>query len=902
MRTGTLLLAFSVLATCVASVGGIRTIAPRTDDPTRFGGSPYGGFRDGPGDVARYYHPQGIAVSPDGREVFIADSWNHRIRRVDVATGQTTTLAGSVPGFQDGEAHAAAFHYPNSLAISPDGGFIFVSDSWNHRIRAVVLGTGVVTTVAGKGFPGFRDGSRTEARFYYPAGIALSPDGTTLFVSDSWNNKVRAIKVRSGETFTVAGGVRGYEDGPANEAMFSQPRGIDISRDGQTLYVADTGNNRIRAVILASKAVVTLAGSGVRGFRDGDPLDAQFARPTGVLAALEGDQVFVADGGNAMVRSVPVPPDLAKVTAEGGYEAAGPGEVFTVSRAPSTVDDDPKADVNKPGILGGKGHVGNQRNSDFGFGATAVEQGAGKAILGKMTCPYDLGTVPSEARGKIFLTDRDSHTVFAMDVSTGRASPLSGIGVAPVNAVGAIYDSSRKRPDSGVAQFGAAQAGSGPDAAAETHAVESDWMREAMVEAARTAGDASLAGALAKPTTTADEHSLTGSAAKVARQHHTWWFGSSRPAGLGKTSTGAASSDAGDLDGGDGEGEAAGEGALWAWVIWAAAALGMVYVAGIIHPEAAAVARRIATLLVTRIVNVVARLTERPRAASQRVLARVRRSALWRSASLAMTRCASAASALAAPILAKCGPSLRRLRPWIAAIHIGLASVLRRLPVAMYAYCSPAFAPVERWMTRSRVVARMQRAFAWVRPLARAFVVFSVELQAAVRAAFRRAATAARDGGAGGGGDARQGAAGGGATWAPHGSGLAGKSRIAPDGSVWPDSMPGGYLGNRGAAAGAPPGTRVMRHPPRMDRMPADVATSLAAQRMAAGPGMVMPPKLNEPGGNGMGGGRISGRGMVAVNSGPGVDPLGGEHVDFAPPSRMMDLAGSKSPRSDKEL
>jgi len=86
-----------------------------------------------------------------------------------------------------------------------------------------------------------------------------------------------------------------------NEAMFSQPRGIDISSDGQTLYVADTGNNRIRAIILGSKAVVTLAGSGVRGFRDGDPLNAQFARPTGVLAAAEGDQVFVADGGNAMV-------------------------------------------------------------------------------------------------------------------------------------------------------------------------------------------------------------------------------------------------------------------------------------------------------------------------------------------------------------------------------------------------------------------------------------------------------------------------------------------------------------------------------------------------------------------------------------------------------------------------
>ena len=116
------------------------------------------------------------------------------VRRVDVATGHTTTLAGSVPGFQDGEAHQAAFHYPNSVAVSPDGGFVFVSDAWNHRIRAVVLGTGVVTTVAGKGFPGFKDGGRADARFYYPAGIALSPDGSTLFVSDRYGRSSWSIR------------------------------------------------------------------------------------------------------------------------------------------------------------------------------------------------------------------------------------------------------------------------------------------------------------------------------------------------------------------------------------------------------------------------------------------------------------------------------------------------------------------------------------------------------------------------------------------------------------------------------------------------------------------------------------------------------------------------------------
>jgi hypothetical protein len=150
-------------------------------------------------------------------------------------------------------------------------------------------------------------------------------------------------------------------------------------------------------------------------------------------------------------------------------------------------------------------------------------------------------------------------------------------------------------------------------------------------------------------------------------------------------------------------------------------------------------------------------------------------------------------------------------------------------------------------------VARVQSVWARVRPLFRACVVFSVEMRAAARAAFRRAAAAANDaagyggagqggGGAGGGGWSRGGGGGGGGgggMWAPYGGGMAGRTGVAPDGSMWPDATAGGngnhpggggmgMGGGGGAHAGAPPGTRVMRHPPRMDRMPADVASSLA--------------------------------------------------------------------------
>ena len=126
-----------------------------------------------------------VAASPDGSAAFVADFNNHEIRRVEVTTGEVTMLAGSGERADaDGVGDAAQFNSPAGMAISPGGSALFVTDSGNRKIRRVEVATGAVTTLAGSGEAGGTDGVGDAAEFYEPAGIAISPDGGALFVTD----------------------------------------------------------------------------------------------------------------------------------------------------------------------------------------------------------------------------------------------------------------------------------------------------------------------------------------------------------------------------------------------------------------------------------------------------------------------------------------------------------------------------------------------------------------------------------------------------------------------------------------------------------------------------------------------------------------------------------------------
>jgi sugar lactone lactonase YvrE len=201
------------------------------------------GAQDGAGVMARFDDPWGIVVMEDGTR-YVADAGdNNRIRRI-TRDGAVTTLAGGREGFADGSGPAAAFHTPSALARDAEGN-LYVADTGNHAIRKVTP-QGVVTTVAGTGEPGFRDGPAAQAQFDGPIGVAVDGRGR-IYVADTYNDRIRLIE-RDGQVTTLAGGdAPGFVDGTGSEARFDTPTGIAVDATG-VVWVADLRNDALRRV------------------------------------------------------------------------------------------------------------------------------------------------------------------------------------------------------------------------------------------------------------------------------------------------------------------------------------------------------------------------------------------------------------------------------------------------------------------------------------------------------------------------------------------------------------------------------------------------------------------------------------------------------------------------------
>ncbi len=201
------------------------------------------GLRDGAGLQARFDDPWGVVVMDDGTR-YVADAGdNNRIRRI-APDGTVSTLAGGSEGYADGTGAAAAFHTPSALARDAEGN-LYVADTGNHAIRKVTP-QGVVTTLAGMGEAGFRDGAAAQAQFNGPIGVAVDGAGR-VYVADTYNDRIRVIS-REGQVSTLAGGDRpGFVDGTAGEARFDTPTGIVVDATG-VAWVADLRNDAIRRI------------------------------------------------------------------------------------------------------------------------------------------------------------------------------------------------------------------------------------------------------------------------------------------------------------------------------------------------------------------------------------------------------------------------------------------------------------------------------------------------------------------------------------------------------------------------------------------------------------------------------------------------------------------------------
>ena len=257
-------------------------------------------FADGNGISAHFNSPNGLCYDSSGN-IYVADKQNNRIRKI-TSTGVVSTFAGSgIAGSDDGTVTTAQFRNPVGVCADITGN-IYVVESYNHKVRKISA-SGVVSTFAGSDIGGYLDGIGTSARFYFPNGLCSDSSGN-IYVADSGNNRIRKI-TPSGVVTTLAGsgpsGPGGYVDGIGTVAQFNSPLGICSDSSGN-IYVADTNNNRIRK-ITSLGLVSTLAGSGEGNYADGTGTAAKFYFPNGVCSDSFGN-IYVADNGNNRIRKI----------------------------------------------------------------------------------------------------------------------------------------------------------------------------------------------------------------------------------------------------------------------------------------------------------------------------------------------------------------------------------------------------------------------------------------------------------------------------------------------------------------------------------------------------------------------------------------------------------------------
>jgi sugar lactone lactonase YvrE len=278
----------------------IRKILPDAAVTTFAGKDGVAGASDGQGASARFSGPSGVAVD-SAENIYVADYYNNTVRKI-TPSGAVSTLAGLAgsSGSADGTGSAARFSNPSALATDAAGN-VYVADGANFTIRKIVVATGAVTTLAGlAGNYGSADGAGSAARFIYPQGVATDASGN-VYVADTNNHTIRRI-TPSGDVTTLAGsaGSPGSMDGVGSGARFFYPYGVTVDAAGN-VWVADTFNDTLRKVTPTGVVTTEAGASGVAGSSDGSGSGARFNMPTS-LGFTPSGRLYVADLYNAAIR------------------------------------------------------------------------------------------------------------------------------------------------------------------------------------------------------------------------------------------------------------------------------------------------------------------------------------------------------------------------------------------------------------------------------------------------------------------------------------------------------------------------------------------------------------------------------------------------------------------------
>lgn len=290
----------------------ITTIAWSQNISTIAGNGASGFSGDGAAAISATMNgPQDVAVDTFGN-VYIADAFNHRVRKITAATGIMSTIAGNgTPAYtgDGGAATSASLYAPIGVAVDAAAN-VYIVDNGNHCIRKVNASTGIITTVAGSGIAGFSGdgGAATAAKLYAPYDVTLDTAGN-LYIADVSNNRIRKVNVKTGIISTVAGtGAAGFsgDGGAATAAKLYQPFSVVVDLAGN-MFITDSYNHRIRKVNAATGVITTIAGTGTASYAGdgGAAIAAQFNTPYSLALDVLGN-VYVSDFNNNRIRKINV--------------------------------------------------------------------------------------------------------------------------------------------------------------------------------------------------------------------------------------------------------------------------------------------------------------------------------------------------------------------------------------------------------------------------------------------------------------------------------------------------------------------------------------------------------------------------------------------------------------------
>ena len=289
----------------------LRVIGPRSGLIRTLAGKEGVKGDDGDGNSgtqARFNGMHSLAVGPD-EAIYLADTWNNRVRRFDLKSSTVTAFAGTgEKGFSGdgGPAKDAKFGGCFCVSFDPEKKNLYITDLDNRRIRKVDMATKIVTTVAGNGEKGVpKDGEdATKQPLVDPRAHAVDRDGN-LWILERGGHALRVVDAK-GKIRTVAGtGAKGMGTGKALEAAMNGPKHLCIDRDGSVL-IADTENHRIVRFNPKDNTLAAVAGTGKKGTAGvgGDPLKAEFNQPHGVIVHPKTGDVYISDASNGRVLKI----------------------------------------------------------------------------------------------------------------------------------------------------------------------------------------------------------------------------------------------------------------------------------------------------------------------------------------------------------------------------------------------------------------------------------------------------------------------------------------------------------------------------------------------------------------------------------------------------------------------